>query len=145
MQLMRVISALTICGVAVFYSNKLFGMIRLDQMMTIDEQKKTGIAKLTEGQKKELETWINSKFVLKTTTPVQHTISLQENRYNGSQLLFSNNDLYEIAPPDRAKASSWLSVIVTIEPSGDPAYPWKITNTVTNVSIKGKLIPMPKP
>lgn len=144
MQFMRVISALTILGATVFYSTKLFATIRLDQVMTIDEQKKTGVSKLTEVQKRQLEAWINTKFVLKTGS--QATISLQENRYSGSQLYLSNNTLYEIAPTDRAQTSSWLSpVIVTIEPSGDPLYPWKITNTVSNMSVKGKIIPLPAP
>lgn len=145
MQFMRVVSALSILGVTVFYSTKLFGMIQLNQVMSADEQKKTGIENLTDGQKRELEAWINSKFVLKISNSTE-TISLQENRNNGKQLLLSNNTLYEVAPIDRSKTSAWLSpVIMTVEPSGDSVYPWKITNTVTNQSVKGRVVPMKNP
>lgn len=145
MHWMRVVSAVTICGVAILYSNKLFSAVEFDQLMTVDEQKKTGVAKLSDSQKKALEAWIDSKFVLKTAETHAATISLQENRMNGTQLLLSNNELYEIAPTDRAQASSWLSVIVTVSTSGDPNYPWKLTNTVTKTSVKGKLLPMTPP
>ncbi|HNA62762.1 MAG TPA: hypothetical protein PKW79_06770 [Rhabdochlamydiaceae bacterium] len=145
MQLIRAVSALVIFGATALYTTKLIATIRLDQIMTVDEQKKTGITKLSETQKKELEAWINSKFILKTATSQEETISVQVNLQNGSRLLLSNNTLYEVAPPDRAQASAWLSVIVTIEPSGDPTYPWKITNTATKSSIKAKLVPQPAP
>jgi hypothetical protein len=144
MQLIRAISALAIFGATALYTTKLIATIHLDQVMTVDEQKKTGVAKLSETQRKELEAWINSKFILKTANSPEETISVQVNLNNGSRLLLSNNALYEVAPTDQAQASAWLSVIVTIEPSGDPAYPWKITNTATKSSIKAKLLP-PEP
>ena len=138
MQFIRAISALAIFGATILYTTKLIATLRLDQMMTVEEQKKTGIAKLSDTQKKELEAWINSKFILKTTS--DETVSVQFNLSNGSRLLLSNNKLYEVSPPDRAEASAWLSVIVTLTPSNDPAYPWTITNTATQSSIKARVV-----
>ncbi len=142
----RAISAITIFTVAALYSGKLLGTMRLNEVMTADEQKKTGISGLTDAQKKELESWINNKFVLKTTTPAAQPIYLQQNMQGAAQLMFSDGSIYEIAPTDRSKAAFWLTPIaVTIEPSGDPNYPAKITNSLTNVSINGKMVRAPRP
>lgn len=145
----RAISAITIFAIAAFYSTKLLGTMRLNEVMTVDEQKKTGVAGLSDVQKKELESWINNKFVLKTATAAPaaaQPIYLQQNIQGGTQLMFSDGSLYEIAPTDRAKATFWLTPIaVTIDASGDPNYPSKITNTLTNVSVNGKMVKAPQP
>jgi hypothetical protein len=146
MHSIRTISAITIFAVVAFYSGKLLGTMRLNEVMSADEQKKTGVANLTDAQKKELESWINDKFMLKTTTPVAaQPIYLQQNIQSGAQLMFSDGSVYEIAPTDRSKATFWLTPIaVTIEPSGDPNYPSKITNLLTNVSVNGKMVKGPR-
>jgi hypothetical protein len=143
----RAISAITIFAVAAFYSGKLLGTMRLNEVMSTDEQKKTGVANLTDAQKKELEGWINDKFMLKIATPVaKQPIYLQQNIQSGAQLMFSDGSIYEIAPTDRSKATFWLTPIaVTIEPSGDPNYPSKITNSLTNISVNAKMVKAPHP
>lgn len=142
----RAFSALAIFVAAACYSTKLLGTMRLNEVMSADEQQKTGVANLSDVQKKELENWINNTFVLKTaTTSAAQSIYLQQNIQGGTQLMFSDGSLYEIAPTDRAKATFWLTPIaVTIEPSGDPNYPSKITNTLTNVSVNAKMIKAPQ-
>src|SRR4051812_6501931 len=135
----RTISAIVVFAATVLYSNKVLGTLRLNEVMSMDEQKKTGVATLSDLQKKELEGWINDKFVLKPT-PVAATpsIYLQQNLQSGAQLMFSDESIYEVAPTDRSKTIFWLTPIaVTIEPSGDPNYPSKITNTLTKVSVLG--------
>jgi len=144
----RAISAIVIFAIAAFYSTKLLGIMRLNEVMSVDEQKKTGVSGLSDVQKKELESWINDKFVLKTVTaaPAAPPIYLQQNIQGGTQLMFSDGSVYEIAPTDRAKATFWLTPIaITLEPSGDPNYPSKITNTLTNVSVNGKMVKAPQP
>ena len=142
----RAISAIVIFGTAVFYSSKVLGTMRLNEVMTVDEQKKTGVAGLSDIQKKELESWINDKFVLKTTnTPAAQQIYLQQNMQSGAQLMLSDGSIYEVAPTDRSKTVFWLTPIaIMIEPSGDPNYPSKITNTLTNVSVSGKMVRAPQ-
>jgi hypothetical protein len=141
----RAISAIVVFATTVLYSNKVLGTMRLNEVMSMDEQQKTGVAALTDAQKKELESWINDKFVLKpTTVAAASTIYLQQNIQSGAQLMFSDGSVYEIAPTDRSKATFWLTPIaITIEPSGDPNYPSKITNTLTKVSVLGKMIKAP--
>jgi hypothetical protein len=140
MYLMRIISTLTIFGVTVFYSSKLLGTIQLNQVMSQDDQQKTGVSQLSEVQKKELENWINNKFVLKAP-PVAPPIYLQQNMNGGSQLMFSDGSVYEIAPADRNKTSAWLTPIsISIKPGSNTLYPYTITNTLTGVSVNGKLI-----
>ena len=141
----RAISAIVVFATTVLYSSKVLGTMRLNEVMSTDEQHKTGVATLSDAQKKQLESWINDKFVLKpTTVAAASTIYLQQNIQSGTQLMFSDGSVYEIAPTDRSKATFWLTPIaITIEPSGDPDYPSKITNTLTKVSILGKMTKAP--
>ncbi len=142
----RAISAIVVFATTVLFSSKVLGTMRLNEVMSMDEQKKTGVAALTDAQKKQLESWINDKFVLKpTTVAAASPIYLQQNMQSGAQLMFSDESIYEIAPTDRSKTVFWLTPIaVTIEPSGDPSYPSKITNSLTKVSVNGKMIRPPK-
>ncbi len=142
----RAISAIVVFAATVLYSSKVLGTLRLNDVMSMDEQKKTGVAALSDAQKKQLESWINDKFVLKPTTAAASSIYLEQNMQSGAQLMFSDGSIYEIAPTDRSKTVFWLTPIaVTIEPSGDPNYPSKITNTLTKVSVLGKMTRAPKP
>jgi len=139
----RAISAIVIFGSALLYSNKVLGTMRLSEVMSVDEQKKTGVAGLNDIQKKELE--INNKFTLKTTatTPSQ-PIYLQQNIQSGAQLMFSDGSIYEVAPTDRSKTVFWLTpIVITIETGTDPNYPSKITNTLSKVSVNAKMIKAP--
>jgi hypothetical protein len=144
----RAISAIVVFAITVLYSSKVLGTLRLNEVMSMDEQKKTGVATLSDVQKKQLEGWINDKFVLKpttTTTAAATSIYLEQNMQSGAQLMFSDGSIYEIAPTDRSKTVFWLTPIaITIEPSGDPNYPSKITNTLTKVSVNGKMVKSPK-
>ena len=142
----RAISAIVVFAATVLYSSKVLGTLRLNEVMSMDEQKKTGVAALSDAQKKQLESWINDKFVLKPTTVAASSIYLEQNLQSGAQLMFSDGSIYEIAPTDRSKTVFWLTPIaVTIEPSGDLNYPSKITNTLTKVSVFGKMVRAPKP
>lgn len=147
MHFIRVISTVTIFAVTVFYSSKLLGTIQLQEVMTPDEEQKTGVSQLSESQKKELENWLNQKFILKNAPlAVSSHVYLQENINGGTRLILSDGSIYEIAPADRAKAAFWITPAeVVIKPSDDPLYPSKITNTLTNASVNAKLIPDSQP
>jgi hypothetical protein len=150
MQILRAISALTIFMVAIFNSNKLLGTIRLNEVMSSSEQKKTGISELTPLQKQELERWINETFVLKTVGQTDTLPYLEQNLQNGSQLKLSDGSIYIIAPTDQAKTSFWLTPIpLKISSSQDHTYPVLLTNTLTGESAKAKQIhparPRPQP
>lgn len=141
----RAISAIIVFATTVLYTSNVLGTMRLNEVMSMDEQKKTGVATLSDAQKKQLENWINDKFVLKPQMAATSSIYLEQNMQNGTQLMFSDGSIYEIAPTDRSKTVFWLTPIeVTFEPSGDPNYPSKITNTLTKVSVNGKMVRAPK-
>lgn len=143
MNYLRVVPAAAIVYVAFFYSSKVLGVINLNDVMTIEEQKKTGISQLSDMQKKELESWINQKFTLKVAEKSKQ-VYLSENVQSGTQLRLSDGSIYEVMPEDRQKASFWLTPFqVKIEQSTDPNYPYKIVNTVTLVGVRAKQITPP--
>lgn len=143
MHYLRIVPALAIVYVAFFYSNKVLGVINLSEVMTPQEQQKTGVSQLSDAQKKELETWMNQKFTLKTNDKPKQ-IYLSENIQSGARLRFSDGSLYEIIPEDRSKASFWLTPFqVKIDQGKDPNYPYIITNTVTMISVRAKQINPP--
>jgi len=143
MNYLRVIPAAALIYVAFFYSSKVLGMINLNDVMTPEEQQKTGISQLSDMQKKELESWINQKFTLKVSDKPKQ-IYLSENLQSGTQLRLSDGSLYEVMPEDRQKASFWLTPFqVKIEQTADLNYPCKITNTISLVSVRAKQLQPP--
>lgn len=141
MQLIRAIPILALFLFAVINSDKLIGMIQLNDVMTQDDQKKTGVSQLSDMQKQELEKWMNDKFTLKTVSIATAPLTLQQNLQNGAQLEMSDGSIYEIAPSDRSKTTFWLTPIaMKITPSNDPMYPALLTNTLTGVSVRAKQV-----
>lgn len=116
--------------------------IFLDDVMSKEEQKKTGVYKLTAPQKIELENWLNRKFILKEQTEREQNaqpLSLSMNIDNGQKIELSDNSIWDIAPGDVIKASAWITPFpVKLSPSNDPDYPYFITNTVSGDSVKAK-------
>jgi len=116
--------------------------IFLDDVMSKEEQRKTGVYKLTTPQKIELENWLNRKFTLKEQAQAPsnaQSLSLSINIDNGKKLELSDNSIWEIAPGDVLRASAWIIPFpVKLSPSNDPAYPYLITNTVSGDSVKAK-------
>jgi len=116
--------------------------ILLDDVMTKKEQRKIGINKLSRSQKIRLEKWINGTFVLKENNLAQTpNLYLSINIDSGSQLELSDNSLWEVDPDDRNISSVWLTPFpVQISPSGDPSYPFRITNRTNHDSVKARKI-----
>lgn len=143
MHFIRAIHVLVIGLVSFLCSSNVLGMIQLNDVMSEEDQQKTGISSLSSAQKKELEGWLNQKFVLKASMG-KNMVYLSENLNGGSQIRMSDGSLYEIAPQDRQRSSLWLTpVAMTFDQSGDPNYPVKITNTIMNLSVKAKQIQPP--
>ena len=116
-------------------------MILLDEVMTQEEQKKTGVYRLTVNQKIELEAWLNRRFVVKAPvaailpTPLSMSINID----NGKKIELSDNSIWEVAPEDVAIASVWItSFPVLLSASGNPQYPMLITNTESGEGIKAR-------
>ena len=141
MQIIRAIVIFALLFFAVFNADKLLAAIKISDTMSADEQQKTGIDHLSDSQKQALEKWMNDKFILKSATPDTSPVVLQQNLNNGSQLELSDGSIYEIAPSDKAKTLYWLTPIpIKIAPSGDPMFPYLLTNTLTGVAVRAKQV-----
>jgi hypothetical protein len=155
------IPAALIVSVLFFHFPQILGVIQLNDVMTPDQQQKTGIDKLSRAQKNQLETWINDKFVLKpvaaantapNTPPAPATppmpagpmppaglkdLYVSENLDGGAKLQLSNGDTYEVHPSDRDISSAWLLPSnISITPNKDPEYPINLTNTVSKTTVR---------
>lgn len=127
--------------VPLLFLSPLLADIALDQMMTPQEQKETGVSTLTPTQKSALEKWLNTRLAPKQTSAANQ-VSLALNINGGQKLLLSDRTIYEIAPDDVKTSSAWLTpFVVKIEPSGDPNYPVKLTNPNSGASVKARLVP----
>jgi len=121
------------------------GQIILDEVMTREEQKKTGVDRLNFQQKVALENWLNQMFVLKAA-PVnpQAPLSLSINIDNGQKIQLSDNTLWEVAPGDVPTSALWITAFpVKIIPSNDLNYPFLIINTNTSASVKARKVQVP--
>lgn len=114
--------------------------ILLDDVMTQEEQKKTGVSRLTTQQKIELENWMNRTFVLKTNpSSNSQTLYLSINIDGGAKLRLSDNSLWQVAPSDVPQAAGWLlPVPLEIQESKDPQYPYYLVNPQTQEKVKVK-------
>jgi hypothetical protein len=121
--------------------------IVLDDVMTKEEQQKTGVSRLSFTQKVQLETWLNKKFVLKAQeNPKTADLFLSINIENGRKIQLSDNSIWEIAPSDIQTASVWLLPFpVSVESNNDPDYPYTITNMNSGASVKARKAPENNP
>ena len=105
----RVIPALVVTSVLFFYTSNVLGGVKLDDVMSKEEQKKIGLSKLNEKQKKEFELWLNQKFVLRSSSiETSSDLYISENMDNGARLQLSDGSLYEISPDDTEISAGWL-------------------------------------
>lgn len=123
-------------------SSSLQAQILLDQVMSKEEQQKTGVANLSVKQKIALEAWLNKNFVLKQpakSSDEQLTLSI--NIDNGKKLQLSDNSLWEVSPEDISTAAIWITPFpIQISKSNDPDYPYLLVNKNTHTSVKARKI-----
>lgn len=137
----RSISALILTAISL-HCSFLQAQMLLDEVMSKEDQKKTGVNKLNKNQKIALENWLNQNFTLKAATKEpQSELFLSINIDNGHKIQLSDNTLWEVSPDDVYTSSFWLTPFaVKIIPSGDPDYPCLIVNKDSNVSVKARRI-----
>ena len=132
---------LVVIGMTLFFT-PLQAQIVLDDVMSKEEQQRTGIANLSKNQKLALEAWLNKNFVKKEKTEASQTeLSLSINIDNGQKLQLSDNSIWEIAPTDVRTSAVWITPFpVKITPSGNPDYPCLIVNLNSGDSVKARLL-----
>jgi hypothetical protein len=136
----RSLFLLSLATAALAFSPLCAKQIMLDDVMTREEQKKTGVTKLSLKEKIELENWLNRTFILKAQEQLgEAQLFLSININNGQKLQLSDESIWEIAPSDKQTAAVWITPFpVKIIPSDDPNYPFLIVNINTGISVKAK-------
>jgi len=114
----------------------------IDYEMSTAEKKQTGISKLTDKEKAELQNWIDNHYT-KRTEPLQQKTQdqgiIQENLKNGRYIRLSDGTLWSIHPQDTAVTQSWITPVeIIVSQSGDSAYPYKLTNSLTGSSVRAQ-------
>ncbi len=141
----RFIFVLVLTGFAL-HCSCLQAQILLDEVMSKEDQKKTGVDKLNKNQKIALEIWLDQNFTPKVKTQEsENELFLSINIDNGHKIQLSDNTIWEVSPDDVNTSSFWLTPFaVKIIPSGDPKYPCLIVNKDSNVSVKARRIFAPR-
>lgn len=140
----RIVPAAVIASILFLYTGNVLGQLQVEDVMTKEEQKKTGISKLNPDQKKEFETWLNQKFVLKSTPVSLANVYVSENLDSGSRLRLSDGSLYEVAPADIQYSAGWLLPFgVQLDKTQDLNYPYILTNPNSNQSVRAKQLEGP--
>ncbi|HEY2811527.1 MAG TPA: hypothetical protein VGJ00_09100 [Rhabdochlamydiaceae bacterium] len=123
----------------------------LDEIMSKEDQKNTGIAFLTPNQKKALEQWVNDNCncVEKNPPEEKRSLYVSINVSSGRQIRLSDNSLWDIDPTDYSTSEAWLaSIPIKIVPSDDIDYPYLLVNENTGASVKARRTqppPLPPP
>jgi hypothetical protein len=114
--------------------------------MDINEKKRTGLSKLSDKEKGNLLSWIDQYYV-KRTEPLaaKETTSqksmLTENLQNGHYIRLADKSTWNIRPQDVPITQGWItSVDIAISQSGDPSYPYKLTNTLSGSSVLARRV-----
>ena len=138
----RSIFFIALSGISLLTSAASAQDILLDEVMTKEEQKKTGVYNMTMQQKVELEAWINRTFILKPAATSQVSgLSLSININNGQKIQLSDGSLWEVAPRDVPTAAAWLTPFpINILPSNDPNYPTMLVDVQTGASVKARQV-----
>ena len=114
----------------------------IDFDMTSDEKKQTGVYKLNDKEKGALQTWIDNHYTKRSqplSTTTQEQGILQDNLKSGSQIRLSDGSLWTIHPKDTIITQSWITPVeIIVSQSGDPNYPYKLTNSLTGSSVRAK-------
>lgn len=137
------LAVFTVVIFLIFPTSKSFGRITFKDVMSKQEQQKTGISELNYCQKSALECWINENFEPKQSLlerkkePIYLTLNIED----GAKLEFSDGATYEIYPEDRIYTSYWITPFqVEFGESDHPDYPIKITNMQTGTEVFAKEI-----
>lgn len=125
----------------------------LDVEMDAFDKKKTGVSKLNDKEKAELQAWIDNSYlkraepVVLKTSPKDQKAAIQENLNNGNYIRLSDNSLWNIRPSDTPISQGWITPVdIIVTQSGNPQFPYKLTNSVTGSSVFArKAADAPKP
>lgn len=119
----------------------------MDSDMTSQDKQQTGYSKLSPQERAALQNWVDKNY---TTKPKGATgsnvmngkkqgITLQENLKNGGFIRLSDGTLWEVNPADTPITQGWITPVeMRVETSGDPVFPYKLTNSLTGSVVRVK-------
>ena len=134
----KTLSLITAC---LLLSSQSFALILLDDAMSKEDQKRTGIVNLTFAQKQALEQWLNQYCELRSVPKAteQKNLYLSEIIENGTKVQLSDGSVWLVDPVDVERAALWISSgALKIVQSNNPDYPCLIVDPSTGISIKAK-------
>lgn len=132
----------------------------LDKFMTPEEQKRTGIARLSTSERIALEKWLYKwttdvvRRVVQRQTETSKSITttrsylgvgaghwVSKTLDGGQYVELEDGSLWEISPLDRINTALWLvTEEITVIESSNPFYRYKLINTDSSDSAEAKLI-----
>ncbi len=118
----------------------------LDTDMSRQDQKETGLYKLTDKQKLALQKWIDSNYMRKdsplaATTGAKNQATLEDNINNGRYLRLSDSTSWEIKSEDTPITQGWITPVdIYVSQSGNADYPYILTNSLTESKVRAKKI-----
>lgn len=145
-----ILYVLVLCSFSLFADQ-----ILLDDVMTKEDQKATGVSSLTFKQRMQLEKWINDHCVMKNSkqpsppepspqAQPQKDLSVALNIQGGKKIQLSDQSLWEIAPNDVPNASFWvLPIPIKLAPSNDANYPTLLINQNSGISVRARKVEQP--
>ncbi len=115
----------------------------IDGDMSRQDQKETGLYKLTDKQKLALQKWIDNNYAKKDLPLAAKTTKsapvLEDNYNNGSLIRLSDSSTWEIDPADTPITQGWITPVeIIVSPSNDPHYPYTLTNSLTQSKVRAK-------
>lgn len=111
----------------------------LTEMMSLEDQKKTGVIRLKLHERQELAKWLFNHGCKDSTSASNQSLTVSININGGAKLKLSDGSMWQVSPSDQNISSSWLSAIpIKIYPSGDQDFPKLLVNTSTKQSVKAK-------
>ena len=134
----KILSLIVAC---LLLSSQSFALILLDDAMSKEDHKRTGIVNLTFAQKQALEQWLNQYCELRSAPKAaeQKNLYLSEIIENGTKVQLSDGSVWLVDPVDVDRASLWISSgALKIIQSNNPDYPCLIVDPSTGISIKAK-------
>jgi len=123
-------------------------LLLLDEVMSKEDQKKTGVIDLKPNQKIALENWINKNCPCagQAKSEKAEALFLAINVEGGKKIQLSDGSLWEIDPRDYSVSSTWLSPMpIKLTPSYNRSFPTLLVNKNTGVSVKARRAEIPLP
>lgn len=127
------------CALLCLFSSAWAELLLLDEVMSPEDQNKTGIATLSRTQRTYLEQWLNENMALASSMPPAEivTFSLNLNLQGGRVLQLSNGTLWEVNPADLLISNGWiLPCTITLSPNTNSDFPFTLRNTSSKEQVR---------